>query len=42
MAEHDLAIVNGEVVLPGGRVQRLNVGAAGGRSTPRRRSTPLA
>lgn len=28
---HDLAIVNGEVVLPGGRIERLNVGAVGGR-----------
>lgn len=29
---HDLAIVNGEVVLPGGRVERLNIGALDGRT----------
>ncbi len=28
---HDLAIVNGEVVLPGGRLERLNIGSVGGR-----------
>lgn len=31
MAQHDLAITNGDVVLPGGRVQRLNIGASDGR-----------
>jgi allantoinase len=31
MAKHELAILDGDVVLPGGRVARLNVGATDGR-----------
>jgi len=31
MAEHDLAIVNGDVVLPDGSVERVNVAVSGGR-----------
>ena len=31
MALHDVALMNGQVVLPGGHVEHVNIGVCGGR-----------